>query len=167
MTGRKKFSALRVGMTPERQAGAAAKAAPMAPTAVDLQRGFEEICTEGQGVWNMEIIPRDQWLELIALALCGDHPARQILAAGAMMMDENRLCLLCDVVFSTADPPCALVVVRAATETPSQGIFNAVCDACATRHQGSALKAAVLNRYRELVISDLREISISDQTGTA
>lgn len=74
------------------------------------------------------------------------------------------LCLLCDNELSEAAPPRAIVIMTAQRDQPSVALVNGMCTGCAGK---SELEAAVLAKYREGLIPDLRRLPPISNPGRA
>jgi hypothetical protein len=134
-------------------------------TIEDVERGLRALHVEGQGVWSAVVVPRNA---AVAAALSGDPMAGSLLRGLIRIVEGRGLCLLCDNEFSDAYLPRSLVMLTAAREAPSNCVVSGLCADCGRRYPTDRdQKRAILQKYRDSIAGDVREITISDQAGTA
>lgn len=140
-----------------------------------LQRNFETMQREGQGVWQFFLVHQHEATVILAVALAGEPRARHLLRVVSLAAHQLRtpgpapLCLLCDHVFprdrDEVLPP-AFAGVYAAVDAPAAVVMNRLCHRCAAIPQPE-LGERVLAFYRTNGMPDLRLLQITGKAGHA
>lgn len=118
-----------------------------------LQRAFERIHAEAQGVFKLQIIPCDDVPGLIGSAMVGDEAAAAMLGLMADAIAQIRnprsdaLCLLCEYEFSAQRPPYTFVLFNAMRDDRKQAVANGLCRSCAHTPD---LQDRVIAQYKRL-----------------
>jgi hypothetical protein len=140
------------------------------PSRDEFIRKITQVQAEGQGVFQLEMVRHHDVPGLFLAAAAGDVRAiqicdlvgqflRRIAAPGAPI-----LCLLCDNELSPVALPSAILIMSARRDDPSMAIVNGLCAECAGKPD---LEAAVLAKYRDSLIPDLRVLPPIGEAGRA
>jgi hypothetical protein len=129
--------------------------------------------SEAQGVYALRCIGRRDRLPLLAEAIAGDPAAIAALRVIDVLLDTLRRsagadphCLLCDGAAGVQPP--FLVIVYGFRDDPKHLVAHTVCKNCHTRHRtDAAVREAVLEFYREHVVSDMRLLPPFAKAGRA
>jgi hypothetical protein len=137
-------------------------------------RKAKRLQAEGQGVFKIEFVHHCDvpglFLASASASASGDGGAtrtagligqflRKIVAAR-----PTTLCLLCDNEFSRAALPWTIAIMTAQRDDPTAAILNGICIGCAGKNE---LEAAVLAKYRDSLIPDLRLLPTFSSPGRA
>jgi hypothetical protein len=135
-----------------------------------LKSNLDIMHKEGQGVWSLDIIP----LEMATAAMFGlldadDKKLSEIIHMATTvfksMQHEKIQCLTCDHEFSIQQgAPAAFCMIKGHNPAATRGQISILCAACVSRPD---IKDRILNTLRSEMLSDLREIQISEGTGNA
>jgi hypothetical protein len=162
-----------------KEGGLLGEAKRKAETKAEAIAGLEQAAlrahTEGQGVWELEVIDCRNIPDILLGQLLGDkrcHEMAEVMAATVPAIhnptqgaDYPTLCLTCNTAFTpTSQPPEAFIVVRGANPDGQQLIANVLCAPC---HHHPDAKQRVFDRLRRWMIPDLREIHVSPNAGHA
>jgi hypothetical protein len=129
--------------------------------------------TGSAGLYELSIHDSKDAPALASAAADGDVRAAKFIVLILDFLDQFRaqrhkpLCLTCDALI--AEPPPTLAVLTAARDDSSVASVSGICGDCRQKYRRprGALKAAVMQSYREFLMSDVREIEVSRQTGHA
>jgi hypothetical protein len=133
-------------------------------------RKTKRIQAEGQGVFRLDLVRQCDIPGLFLAAASGDIQAMRtadLIAQYLKMIATacpTALCLLCDNELSPAALPRAIVIMTALRDDPTMAITNGLCVECADK---SEIEAAVLAKYRESLIPDLRVLPPIGEAGRA
>lgn len=118
----------------------------------DLVRHINKLHDQGQGLWEIDILPQEQLAILFAEFLLGNTAAYPLFnICGQLLKDLQQvktpiLCLLCDHKFAGQQFPAAIVVTRPRIDEATQAIGNLLCDECLNKPN---LINRVVEKYRE------------------
>jgi hypothetical protein len=141
-----------------------------------LQRGLEDLHSEGQGVWQLAILSPDAAPAFLTAALAGDPSAATTLRAAQGFIQQilrhrsasrAPLCLLCDNALWRKAPPAAIGVITAYRDDPHTAIGHGICADCTRMRSSEQLQHDVLAKLRTDMITDLRVIQPPSEPGRA
>lgn len=136
----------------------------------EFLRHARRIQAEGQGVFKIELVPQHDVPNLFLASASGDGGAMRtadLIIQFLKMITDGRpppLCLLCDNELSGAALPRTIVIMTPQRDDPTMAILNGLCAGCAGKPE---LEVAVLAKYRESLIPDLRRLPPFSRPGRA
>lgn len=136
----------------------------------EMTAALERVHDEGQGVWEIEVVPMAALPEIATEAMMGNRRAIQLANVFVEVAkriccppeDEIRpmLCMTCNTAFTATNiPPRSIVVVCGANPSSLQHIVSALCTDCdiSVKRQDR-----IMNAIRRYYCSDARVIDVGE-----
>jgi hypothetical protein len=141
--------------------GSVKRRRPSTATTPTFEADLKQICSEGQGAWQLQAFAPENVLEMLLAARGGnDNAARWLLLIENTMctmlkQTPGMLCLLCDYEFDDGRMPTIWLILTALRDDPSRAIINGLCPSCSRQPN---LETRIVDKYRDSMIPDLRVI---------